>query len=48
MICPVCEIKVEKFDEDPDEAIRFICCSCKTLITLRELTDEEACQDDTD
>jgi len=47
MICPVCEIKVEEFDE-PDGAIRFICCHCKTLITLRDITDDEACQDEKD
>lgn len=45
MICPICEIKVENFD-DPDGTIRLICCHCKSIITMTELTDDEACQDD--
>jgi len=45
MNCPICELKVEEFDE-PDEAVRAVCCHCKILITIHELTDDEACQDD--
>ena len=44
MICPICEYKVEEFDE-PDETVRSICCKCKIMITIHELTDDEACQE---
>lgn len=44
MICPICEMKVEEFDE-PDEALRATCCNCKIMITIHELTDKEVCEE---
>jgi len=37
-------LKVEEFDE-PDEAVRATCCNCKIMITIRELPDDEPCQE---
>jgi hypothetical protein len=47
MICPVCELKLEEFDQDPDGADRMTCCACNIMITIHELNDREVCQDDT-
>jgi len=47
MVCPLCELKVEEFDE-PDGAVRAYCCSCNIMITITELTDRDICQDEDD
>lgn len=47
MNCPICELKVEEFDQ-PDESVRAVCCKCRILITINALPDEEVCQNDSD
>jgi hypothetical protein len=44
MVCPICELKVEEFDE-PDEAVRMFCCRCEVMITIHEMTDKEICDE---
>jgi len=46
MNCPLCDMSIEEFDEDPDEAVRYICCKCKIFVTIHELEDaDEICHD---
>ena len=47
MICPLCEMKVDEFDE-PDEAVRAVCCHCKIMIAIHELNNDEVCDDHED
>jgi hypothetical protein len=47
MLCPLCELRVEEFDE-PDGAVRAVCCNCRVMITITDLTDDEVCQEDED
>ena len=45
MVCPICELRVEEFDENSDGATRYVCCRCKALITVQELPDKSVCDD---
>lgn len=44
MLCPLCEMEVEDFNE-PDGAERAFCCNCRVMITIHDMTDDdEICQ----
>lgn len=47
MICPLCELKVDDFDE-PDGAVRGVCCHCKIMIAIHDLGDnsDEICHEE--
>jgi hypothetical protein len=44
MICPLCELTTVDDSDDPDGAVRAICCNCEVLITITELTDKDMCE----
>lgn len=48
MVCPICELKVEEVGSDEFGKNTFVCCRCKALITVQELTDTEICDDGQD
>lgn len=47
MICPICELPAEEFDE-PQDSTRYICCRCKTLITIESIDTDDICVEDED
>jgi hypothetical protein len=38
MVCPICEQKVEIFD-DPYDYTRSVCCNCKIFIIIRNVDE---------
>lgn len=46
MKCPICELPLQKEEEDPDEATRAICCNCKISVTIRNLPDDYVCENE--
>jgi hypothetical protein len=40
MICPLCEMEVEEFD-DPDGAEIAFCCNCRVMIAIYDMTDDD-------
>ena len=40
MKCPYCEKELYEFDE-PDEATRCYCSSCKIMVTIHDIDEED-------